>query len=127
MSEREHLVELLLESEPIKERDLDDDWGDNEISDIAEHLIKNDVIVPTLKLGDKVWIIEHYYGYETKSYEVVYIKYVKDCGGQLCYYSAMPFGKPISSIDFDDRDIGKTIFLTKSEALKALKGGVTNE
>lgn len=36
MSERERLVELLLESEPIKERDLDDGWGDNEISDIAE-------------------------------------------------------------------------------------------
>lgn len=46
MSERERLVELLLESEPIKERDLDDDWGDNEISDIAEHLLENDVIVP---------------------------------------------------------------------------------
>lgn len=30
MSERERLVELLLESEPIKERDLDDDWGDKE-------------------------------------------------------------------------------------------------
>jgi len=41
MSEKERLVELLLESEPIKERDLDDGWGDNEISDIAEYLLKN--------------------------------------------------------------------------------------
>lgn len=52
MSERERLVELLLESEPIKERDLDDDWGENEISDIAEHLLENGVIVPPVKKGD---------------------------------------------------------------------------
>lgn len=45
MSEKERLLELLLESEPIKERDLDDGWGDNEISDIAEYLLENDVIV----------------------------------------------------------------------------------
>lgn len=45
MSDKERLVELLLESEPIKERDLDDDWGDNEISDIAEYLLENGVIV----------------------------------------------------------------------------------
>ena len=51
MSERERLVELLLESEPIKERDLDDGWGDNEISDIAEYLLENGVIV----LPCKVW------------------------------------------------------------------------
>lgn len=127
MSERERLVELLLESEPIKERDLDDGWGDNEISDIAEHLLENSVIVPSLKLGDKVWIIDRCYGYKTKSYEVSYIKHIKDYNGQLCYYSAIPFGKPISSIDFDDRDIGKTVFLTKEQAEKALKGGAANE
>ena len=46
MSEKERLVELLLESEPIKERDLDDGWGDNEILDIAEYLLENGVIVP---------------------------------------------------------------------------------
>ena len=49
MSEKERLVELLLESEPIKERDLDDGWGDNEISDIAEYLLENGVIVPHAK------------------------------------------------------------------------------
>lgn len=57
MSERERLVELLLESGPIKERDLDDDWGDNEISDIAEHLLENGVIVLPIKVGQKVYYI----------------------------------------------------------------------
>ena len=50
MSEKERLVELLLESEPIKERDLDDGWGDNEISDIAQYLLENGVIVPPVKI-----------------------------------------------------------------------------
>lgn len=116
MSERERLIELLQE------------WGNKEndgvrAESIADYLLKNGVIVPNLKLGDKVWIIERYYGYEAKSYEVVHIKYVKDCGGQLCYYSAMPFGKPILSIDFNNRDIGKIVFLSKEQAEKALKGG----
>ena len=57
MSERERLVELLLESEPIKERDLDDDWCDNEISDIADYLLKNGVIVPPVKIGDTLYMI----------------------------------------------------------------------
>lgn len=53
--ERERLVELLLESEPIKERDLDDGWGDNEISDIADYLLDNGVIVPPVKIGQTVY------------------------------------------------------------------------
>lgn len=53
--ERERLIELLLESEPIKERDLDDGWGDNEISDIAEHLLENGVIVPPVNIGQTVY------------------------------------------------------------------------
>ena len=118
MSERERLMELVKQSVVPYFAE-----------EIADNLLENGIIVPTLKLGDKVWIIERRYGYETKSYEVVYIKYVKDCGGQLCYYSAMPFGKPILSINFNDRDIGKIVFLSKEEAEKSieaekhLKGG----
>lgn len=42
---RERLIELLLESEPIKERDMDDDWLDGEIADIADYLLANGVVV----------------------------------------------------------------------------------
>ena len=55
MNERERLIELLLESEPIKDRDLDDNWYDGEISDIAEYLLENGVIVPPVKIGDTVY------------------------------------------------------------------------
>ena len=57
MSERERLIELLLESEPIKDRDLDDNWYDGEISDIAEYLLENGVIVLPVKVGDVVYMI----------------------------------------------------------------------
>lgn len=71
MSEKERLVELLLESEPIKERDLDDGWGDNEISDIAEYLLENGVIVPPVNVGGIVWVI------------IQQVRYVCKCFGSL--------------------------------------------
>lgn len=103
MSERERLVELLLESEPIKERDLDDGWGDNEISDIAEYLLENGVIVLPCKVGDTV--------YQTDTAGQIYASTVKN----IIYDT--------SSIAFDERAIGTTVFLTKEQAEKALKGG----
>ena len=45
MSDRDRLIKLLLQSDPIKERDLDDDWGDGELEEIADHLLANGVIV----------------------------------------------------------------------------------
>lgn len=47
MNERERLKELLLTSSPIKERDLDDDWGDGELDEISNHLLAGGVIVLT--------------------------------------------------------------------------------
>ena len=45
-TDRDKLIELLLKSEPIKERDLDDDWGDGEIEEIADYLLNNGVTIP---------------------------------------------------------------------------------
>lgn len=103
MSERERLVELLLESEPIKERDLDDGWEDNEISDIADYLLENGVVVLPCKVGDTV--------YQTDTAGQIYASTVKN----IIYDT--------SSIAFDERAIGTTVFLTKEQAEKALKGG----
>lgn len=123
MSERERLVELIGKLEYFCHETFAERFPRMYLERIADRLLENGVIAPNLKLGDKVWIIERYYGYKIKSYEVVYIKYVKDSSGQLCYYSAMPFGKPILSIDFNDRDIGKIVFLSKEQAEAALQGG----
>lgn len=126
MSERERLVELLLESEPIKERDLDDDWGDNEISDIAEHLIKNGVIVPPCKVGDTVYSYCKEFGTVLAYFvEQITILYDTDNKRGLWVYEAncVETGDLIDCIDFYSEDIGKTVFLTKKAAEKALKGG----
>lgn len=111
MSERERLVELLLESGPIKERDLDDGWGDNEISDIAEYLLENGVIVLSVKVGQTVY---HFgYSFIIKKIEMLQDEIIYRCGnlGTDDYMA------------FCESDIGKTVFLTKEEAEKALKGG----
>lgn len=99
MSERERLVELLLESEPIKERDLDDGWGDNEISDIAEYLLDNGVIVPPC---EKVYCIAD------KNTKYVTISSVDI--QELCIYEI----KNLSQYGY---------YLTREQAEKALKGG----
>ena len=120
MSEKERLVELLLESEPIKERDLDDGWEDNEISDIAEHLIKNGVIVPPVKVGDTVYTVSKKRGIEAK--EVVEISWKRDWAGTDLGWGLILSGK-MSNNRYSVSSIGKTVFLTKEQAEKALKGG----
>ena len=115
MSEKERLVELLLESEPIKERDLDDDWGDNEISDIADYLLENGVIAPTVGIGDTVYHLG--YSFKVEKIEILKDETIYKCGNNgTDDYMA-----------FHESDIGKTVFLIKEAAEKALKGGTTSE
>lgn len=73
------------------------------ISQIAEHLLENGVIVPPCKVGDTVFQV----GTDRKIYQSTISKLIYDTDG----------------IAFDERAIGKSIFLTKAEAEQALKGG----
>ncbi len=106
MIERERLIELLLKSEPIQERDLDDDWGDGEIEEIADYLLANGVIVPPFKVGD--W---------------VYILITKKSKGRNYSIFTYIHRSTVTNINFFRfvKDFGKTVFLTKEEAEKALK------
>lgn len=130
MSERERLIELLLESEPIKERDLDDDWGDNEISDIAEHLIKNGVVVPPVKLGDVVyvrpdsWTYDAIFAPRTSLIIAEVISVIKT--KRQTFIKLKAHNKTFPHYKYKRyiiSAIGATVFLTKEEAEKALKGG----
>ena len=107
MSERERLIELLLESEPIKDRDLDDNWYDGEISDIAEYLLENGVIVLPVKVGDVVYMIVKKRAKVSREY-FHFIKKTK-----LTFLN----------LERVLKTWGKKVFLTKAEAEKALKGG----
>ena len=123
MSERERLIELLLESEPIKDRDLDNNWYDGEISDIADYLLENGVIVLPVKVGQKVYYI--FDGFiESCTVEVIFLADYTDKDGNRSYMAEIHFSRedcPYVATEIYFTDIGKTVFLTKEEAEKALK------
>lgn len=125
MSERERLVELLLESGPIKERDLDDDWGDNEISDIAEHLLENGVVVLPCKINDHVWFIKSAFSVLVKPIEARIIDIRGISIDRNILYESITLYNDLTR-RFTSNDIGTKVFLTKEEAeqaIQALKGG----
>ena len=137
MSERERLRELLLKCDPIKERDLDDDWGDGELDDIVDNLLANGVIVPPCKVGDTVYEVSNnthachdckyysdFYGMDAicdKDNDIrTYPQYSEE---PLCDQQFFDITELQPSIDwiFSHRDrFGKTVFLTREEAEKAL-------
>ena len=76
------------------------------------------VVVLPCKLGDTVWMCEEDFGI-VLPYTIDLISFV----GKGCGYSANcnHNGELIDSIDFEDDDIGKTVFLTREEAEAALE------
>lgn len=114
---RDRLIELLLNSDPLHERDLDDDLADGEIETIADHLIANGVIVPPCKVGQTVYVISQMRDKRIlpfiNTYEVTSI----EIGKKKCvvYHKMDGYIKIIKQDDF-----GKTVFLTREEAEKAL-------
>lgn len=112
---RDRLIEIMQE------------WG-NENTDsfpfesVADYLLKNGVIVPPVIVGSKVYKITRN---KVKECEVVFVGISAD---EKCshfnfveYYADGTFYKSYSMV-FDV--IGKTVFLTKEEAEKHLKGSV---
>lgn len=120
MSEKERLVELLLESEPIKERDLDDGWGDNEISDIAEYLLENDAIVPHAKIGESIYYVELDVNADKTGLEP---KIHRTTVAEILITNTYTMYSTSRGKSFLGSMFGIEVFLTKEQAEKALKGG----
>lgn len=104
---RERLIELL---------------GDYLYSEqIADHLLKNGVIVPPCKVGDVVWLIKSLNLQQTergiKKGKVSMIQQKADKSWKF------RVTENHSVQDYTTDSIGKTIFLTKEEAEQARKGG----
>lgn len=106
MSERERLIEIL-NNTLIQGRTLEDRFYKSVIEKIADHLLENGVIVPPVKVGDTVYMIVEKRAKISREY-FHFIKKTKltflNLERVLKYW-------------------GKTVFLTKEEAEKALKGG----
>ena len=91
MTPKERLIELIMDSVGGCARN----WAEV----IADHLLKNGIIVPPCKVGDVVYQTAGVRIYEGQIKEIIY-----DTG----------------LIVFDERAIGNTVFLTREGAEKAL-------
>ena len=121
MTERDRLKKLL--DEAFKKSD--DNYGIPNIEQVADHLIANGVIVMPCKVGDTVYYYSPDYGTILPYFvESINIRYWGD-EGEHCIYTfetnCLHGDELIDSIDFELDEIGKTVFLTREEAEKALK------
>ena len=125
---RDRLIELLLQSDPIKERDMDDEWVDGEIEDIADHLIENGAILPLVKVGDIVYTIEKYCNtdpWETEKELVRPWDCENYCGRSDCSFMERRIEEHrVGTLNFALRIesyVGETYFLTREAAEEKLK------
>ena len=115
---RERLIELIQKSVDGCARN----WAEK----IADYLLENGVIVPPVKVGDTVYVLHNTVerielGLSDCIYETVVDAIC--INGTVEYHMCY---KKIVHPDcdfFTEKDIGKTVFLTKEEAEKTLKGG----
>ena len=120
MTERERLIELI-NNYPCMST-AEDRFLESISEDLTDYLLANGVIVPPCKVGDKVYYINRYYHialYKDKIYEAKVVRIVTtSLGTALVIQIRDESGcTEIPNI----KDFGKTVFLTKEEAEKALK------
>ena len=119
MSERERLIELLSKAFNVS----DDNYGTPNIEQVADCLLEKGVIVLPVNVGDTLYITnEELNIIDEETVRTFFI-------GHPSYRGNMPLFKMIrtNKHDIPIDDYGKTVFLTKEEAEKALKEGITNE
>ena len=129
MTERERLIELIRNAPKT-----DTVYGDIRLKDpvptlqtIADHLLSNGVIVPPCKVGDIVYAEGWWWrdGKDIVAYQITNITITQNKKGEWTKkYRAMRFENEKTvdiQLNFSFEEIGKTVFLTKEEAEKALK------
>ena len=117
MNEKEKLIELIQNAVNGCARN----WAEV----IAEHLLANGVIVPPCKVGDTVYSYCEVFGVILPYFvETLNIGYI-DKNKVLAQYEANctndEESELIDSIDFEFEDFGKTVFLTREEAERAIE------
>lgn len=112
MTDRDRLVKILQNrtKDPCSLQGLYE-WAD----DIADHLLENGVIVPPCNVGDHVFVV---YGLEVQHTSVSSVKIESD-GVQLAFILKCMVLQ--GGARFEEFLFGKTAFLTRKEAEKALK------
>lgn len=120
MTERERLIELFMQAEAKCDgmKQCEGCVGFGEGANcvdylIVDHLLANGVIVPPCKVGDTVYVcFSRTRVIECKVAQII-IEHIEEIGMSFICYGGMRF---------DMRHWGKTVFLTREEAEKALEG-----
>lgn len=126
---KERLKELLLSSDPIKERDLDDDWGDGELDEIVDHLLTNGVIVLPCKVVQTVYRVTKMYNGKIMIVEGMVFEFAitheSSQRDKYRFYFCAKADKNHESREYsiwcEFAEFGKTVFFTRAEAEKATK------
>ena len=118
MSERERLIELLMQGDiaAAKQGVFNCCMCRREAETIADYLLENGVIVPPVKVGATVYCTDSY-RHLIKPLEI--IGFEVDYTKRICKYYCS--GGDYTPAWFNPAEIGKTVFLTREEAEKALK------
>jgi hypothetical protein len=114
MTERERLIELIHMGIEYARRQMQDEGVDFAYVDVADHLLANGVIVPPVAVGQPVWFIPPT-AHKPMIAETEIDKVVLKRGG---LYIKLAFN---AMYETSCKSIGKTVFLTKEDAEKALK------
>ena len=134
MTDRDRLIELIKNciEENIGVNDPNVSF-EVDYENITDYLLANGVIVPPCKVGDKIyWVIDNITDRNIKEFCIAYDEET-DFG--VCEFTVYGFMKRednnlriyIEEIDYYtvfflyEKDIGKTVFLTKEEAEEKLK------
>jgi hypothetical protein len=124
MTERERLIKFLNDATfGVNVHTLADHLHKETIEAVADYLLANGVIVPPCKVGDTVYIIENRDMLNidpsvcsVTDDEIYEMGYGRTQSGELKWlFLVLETGE-----DFYDDEVGKTVFLTKEEAEKAL-------
>lgn len=116
MSERERLIELLMQGDiaAAKQGVFNCCMCRREAETIADYLLENGVIVPPVQVGATVYYTDSY-RHLIKPLEI----FGFDCTKRICKYYCS--GGDYTPAWFNPAEIGKTVFLTREEAEKALR------
>ena len=116
MTDRDRLVELLEDTLHEWECDVQAET----LTQIAEHLIANGVIVPPCKVGDMVYMVTHNGNIRNLTILEIDIELEEKENKMTCLGVYEFEGKPCY-LQVESFKFSKTVFLTKEEAEERLK------
>ena len=114
MNERDRLIELIVTAENEIFRAFPYTNSTKRIEIVADYLLENGVIVPPVQVGATVYYTDSY-RHLIKPLEI----FGFDCTKRICKYYCS--GEDYTPAWFNPAEIGKTVFLTREEAEKALE------